>query len=259
MTGEESLLEAARNLASRAAELDKARTQADQERARLAEASDRLERAAIAAEAEIVDKRESEARAAADAATIASLRARIDELLTIIQVPRGDADVPLTATLEEVRKHIAERVADGVQCPACSRFAKRYKRKLNSSMAAALIGFYRHVAGLSEWVHIPKETQISRLGGDWAKLSYWGLIETRVDQEREDNGPNSGFWRITDKGISFVRGEISVPTHVLTYDAAMLGFDDSEMTTIQEALGKKFDYNELMGTRGVPASLEQAS
>lgn len=221
----------------------------------LDEMTARIERAAIRDDSRETDQAAAlaakDAEIAAKDAEVKRLVALVDDLRAVMQMPHGDERIPDTATVAEARAELEKRIGDGLRCPCCGQMAKRYRRKLNSGMASGLIAFYRQVAGLSEWVHVAKDTTLSRLGGDWAKLELWGLIESKVE-DREDNGPHSGIWRLTEKGADFVRGQIALPAHVLIYDNQMLGYDDSERVTIRDALGKKFDYEELMGTRGVP-------
>ena len=45
--------------------------------------------------------------------------------------------------------------------------------------------------------------------------------------------------------MDFVSGKMSVKSHVHIYNNIVMGFSDTTIT-IREALGKKFDYQELM-------------
>lgn len=144
-----------------------------------------------------------------------------------------------------LRARLQAKLPDGCRCPVCDQFAKTYKRKLNSGMALGLLVLYRE-SGF-EYAHVerlikPILTAPPSIRGDFAKLRYWGLVEKHPEQ--------AGHWRVTGKGRAFVRCEISVPKHVLIYNDECLGFGDEE-TTIRGALGDRFDYAELMRTRGV--------
>lgn len=108
-------------------------------------------------------------------------------------------------------------------------------------MARALIEM-RNRAGL-DFIHVPT---FYALGGDFAKLAYWGLVE-EADEQREDGG-RAGWWRLTTKGEAFLRRQLKVPKYALVYDAKHLGFDDEEMVDIQDCLGNRFNLAELMAT-----------
>lgn len=153
---------------------------------------------------------------------------------------------PPNMTLVEAKAWLEGKLDDGVACPCCGQFAKLYRRKLNSSMARALILFFKTYGWEEQWVHVPTETGLSRLGGDWAKLALWGLIEERGD-ERDDGGKHSGWWRITHLGVRFVRNQMRIPRFVFLYDGAVMRFDPLTTVNIRDALGDHFDYRELMG------------
>lgn len=136
----------------------------------------------------------------------------------------------------------------GTQCPVCDRFGKIYPRKHNSSMAMGLIWlFQQHLISPGEYVSVGGRAPraIMKNGGSYASNRWWGLVEREENSDTKKH--TSGNWRITERGLQFVRGEIEVPSHVLTYNAECI--DSSEtMTTISQSLGRPFDYRELMRT-----------
>jgi hypothetical protein len=150
-------------------------------------------------------------------------------------------------TLSEARGWLRERVDDGAHCPCCTQFAKVYRRKLNSAMAYALILMYRHGGDEDGWCYVP-DLLIRRTnrGGDEAKARYWGLIEEPPDAMREDGSTRVGTWRLTADGAAFVRGELKVAKYARVYDGRCLGLDDAQLVDITDALGKRFNYRELM-------------
>jgi hypothetical protein len=157
---------------------------------------------------------------------------------------------PEDALLAEAVKWVLRHRMDGVECPCCGQFTKVYRRKLNTSMAQALVAFYeKSIESTGDWLHVAS-TEFPliagrRLGGDWAKLVHWGLIEERPI-EREDGCKHAGWWRITDLGRRFVRDEVRIPSHALLFNQQLLGMDESSTISIRQALGDKFDYSELM-------------
>ena len=77
---------------------------------------------------------------------------------------------------------------------------------------------------------------------DYSVMKHFGIIEPRIS---EGGKKDSGYWRLTREGIDFVSNGKKVNKHVLIFDNKKQGFSD-EFTTIQEALGDKFDFQELM-------------
>jgi len=151
-----------------------------------------------------------------------------------------------SATLQEARDWLRARVEDGERCPCCTQLAKVYKRKLTSAACRALIALYREC---DDWGHLPtivkkRIPDVAHQGGYMTLSGYWGLMEE--ERERRPDGGRAGYWRITDKGRQFLFAEITIPSRVHLYDGRVLGFDHHTTLTIQEALGQKFDYKELM-------------
>lgn len=146
--------------------------------------------------------------------------------------------------LGDARDYVEEHLDAGVTCPCCTQRAQCYKRKLNASTARILIEMLR-LSGTGQkraWVNIP------RLGlgrADEAKARYWGLIEP-MPGVRGDGSTRTGWWRLTDRGVAFVRGATSVPKYVYLYNGRMVGQSDGEKVTITDVLGTKFNYAELM-------------
>lgn len=146
-------------------------------------------------------------------------------------------------TVKQVKAHLRDNWVEGTACPCCGQYVKLYRRKLNSGMARTLILIYHHHP--IGWVNVKgflREHNFQN-NHDWTLLSYWGFIV-----ERENTDPqkkSSGEWRMTDKGRDFVRRNLRAPSHIKIYNNEFLGFDGTEIT-ILEALGKRFDYRELM-------------
>lgn len=152
--------------------------------------------------------------------------------------------------LDAAKAFVQQHLRDGVTCPACGQFCKVYRRKLNSTMAYALCLIYTHFRLHPEhpWIHVASflvdvKRDSSVAGGDVVKLKHWGLLERAPGDG--DDGSDRGRYRMTDLGRKFVEGKIAVPRCVYLYNQALLRLSE-EMTTIQEALGDRFRYDELM-------------
>lgn len=132
----------------------------------------------------------------------------------------------------------------GYKCSCCGQLVKRYFRKFNSNMALALIVLYRHKE--KGFIHL--ENTMKELGykrcGDASYLRHYRLIE-KMEGDREDGSPRNGMYKITGLGIMFAEGRSKVQNTFLIYNNKHEGFEGDEIT-IQDALGTKFDYRQLM-------------
>jgi hypothetical protein len=124
--------------------------------------------------------------------------------------------------------------------PPVTKVTHARARHMSRPQALYLIALYRK----REWVHVvtdmKDESTASR--GDWAKLRFWGLIEEKPNTDKKKK--SSGYWRLTDLGKQFVRGEISVP-RVKVFRDGMVVETSEELVSITEALGEPFDYRKV--------------
>lgn len=156
------------------------------------------------------------------------------------------SDLPVNATLEEAKQVLREGWAEGVECPCCTQYVKKYERKLNTGVTLFLIGLYR-IDPTGQNYHHAKEV-LERIGAfttsrDYSILEYWKLIEPELNTDEEKR--TSGFWKITRLGIDFVEGNESVLSHAKIFNNKGYGLT-GELIDVRTALGKKFDYTELM-------------
>jgi hypothetical protein len=155
-----------------------------------------------------------------------------------------DLFVPATArTLADAQDEVQIGRDDGIECPCCGQWCKVYIRKLSSSMARWLIELVRRHDLPGDWIDV---RTFNLRGGDYAKVAYWDLAESRGNDDPTKR--TSGLWRPTMAGIKFVWNEASVPSHVYVYDGRVLGYS-SEPVWIRQALGSRFNYEELMKAR----------
>ena len=146
-------------------------------------------------------------------------------------------------TVSEAKGWLRERVDEGECCPVCTQFAKVYRRQVHSTMARVLVLAYRSCE--QDWFQLSSiEKQMNRGGSSEAgKLRYWGLLQEEI--EKRPDGGRSGWWRITDTGAAFVLDRSTIQKYALIYDGRCLGLDGPHIN-IRDALGKKFNYNQLM-------------
>ncbi len=132
----------------------------------------------------------------------------------------------------------------GYTCPHCGQYCKRYYRHFNSNMAIALIVLYRNLdKGFVHLENLMKEAGYKRCG-DASYLRHYRLIEKK-EGNRDDGSPRNGMYKITSAGIMFVEGKTKVKKKYIIYNNKHEGFEGDEIT-IQDALGTKFDYRQLM-------------
>lgn len=141
-------------------------------------------------------------------------------------------------TLGDARDTLRDLVDQGHPCPCCTQFAKVYRRKINATMARALISLWR--TSDHQFVHAPS------LPGDTHEMSqlvWWGLIAEEA--ARREDGGRAGWWRVTDLGERFVLCQARVPKYARIYDGRCLGVH-GDLVSIRDCLGDRFDYGELM-------------
>lgn len=146
-------------------------------------------------------------------------------------------------TLAEAQQWLADRITAGARCPCCNQYSKVYRRQINSGMARSLIAMYLH-GPQGQWVHLP--TQVGARSREEGKLRYWGLVEEKADSR--DDGGRAGYWRLTDAGRAWVTGQSTVHKFVAVYNNTVLR-SYGDQISINDALGKRFSYAELMAPR----------
>lgn len=157
-------------------------------------------------------------------------------------------------SLVDARAHVERIADDGGNCPCCGQRVQVYRRTINAGMARALIAMWAEVrrqCGIidpsieqlaSTWIDV---RTINVRGGDYAKLAYWGIIEsTEVDGAHEKR---SGWWRVTPTGAAFVLGRVRVPSAVYVYDGRVLDERDVDSVSINDVVASRFSIDELLG------------
>ncbi len=154
------------------------------------------------------------------------------------------ASSPRVDTLRRARLRLLDELSERGKgtCPCCGRIARYRRVALSSGLAWFLIRLYK--LGLfsdGRWVHYSDAVSrgSKKLGGlSYGDLRHWKLIEPRYDAK-------PGQWRLTHHGKLFVNGERSVEKRLLIFDGKVRKRSE-ETTTIKQALGTRFDYDDLM-------------
>lgn len=152
----------------------------------------------------------------------------------------ADAFSP-NGTVAQARTWLRTRIKTGVSCPCCDQYARLYRRKLNATMAYALIWMCRQDNG---WIDMPKRApRIVIATNQLGTLALWEVIEQRANTDLARK--HSGFWRPTERGRAFANNTLQLPTHVYLYNNKVQAWSETR-GTIVDALGKQFSYRELM-------------
>ncbi len=150
----------------------------------------------------------------------------------------------MTATQVSIYDVLDTKAASGYYCSCCGQFVKEYSRKFNSNMAFALLFLYRNQH--KGFIHLENEMIAAghQRCGDASYLRHYGFI-TASDEPRLDKSKRNGLYRITGIGIMFCEGKLKAAAKFKIQNNTFKGFEGEEIT-IQQALGSKFNYQELM-------------
>jgi hypothetical protein len=124
-------------------------------------------------------------------------------------------------------------------CECCGTKLKIYEHKLDAGKVAALTKIYR--ASKKRWVKVPELVRrgVCRTDLGYGKLDLWGLTERHPTKD--------GYWRVTELGRSFLRGEAKVPRRaIILTPQKRLQHLEGEMIDVHEALAGKYDLDELL-------------
>lgn len=162
-----------------------------------------------------------------------------------------ELDTPtMDTTVEAAKQFLRDNREEGAICPCCDQYVRLYRRKITSAMAYGLILPHRRSINFGDhWIHVENYLKSlndipASIRGDIAKLRHFGLIEAK-QEDREDGSSRNGYYRMTGRGMSFVRDTLSVPEAVFIYNNKVEGHSEDQIN-IHGALGNKFNYDELM-------------
>lgn len=96
-------------------------------------------------------------------------------------------------------------------CPHCKRKMIVYRRNIRKNMIYCLRRLYEKFGRFAAKVVAIDER--ANIIADFPKLEYWGLIRESVTEKNR--------WHITDKGVMFLEGRISVPKYKWVYNGEL--------------------------------------
>ena len=155
-------------------------------------------------------------------------------------------------SVREAKQYLAAHQDDGVRCPCCGQQCRVYIRKLNSGQAVFLIRLVKLYEQQRASYHLRDILASSARRGvltsrDQSYLVHFQAIGSEARGLIRPNPTSEGFWYPTKDGISFVHDRVKVWSHIRLLNNKYLGVDGkSKQITIRDALGSKFDLDELL-------------
>ena len=119
-------------------------------------------------------------------------------------------------------------------CEHCGATMVEYKHGLSK-------GLIRSLAIVAVAFKDTEPHEIKDMGLDYTnrcnfqKLRYWGLVEKVGDKDSK-----GGLWRITENGMAFVSGELSVPKFVWTYRGDIDRYEGKDIWITDVSEGWKY-------------------
>jgi len=149
-------------------------------------------------------------------------------------------------TLGDARDRLMGMLDEGARCPCCDKFARRYRRRFNSTMTRSLIWLVREWQDSGRgWVDVPKIAPRSIVrSNQLPTVRWWGLAERPANTD-DPRLKHSGLWRPTESGIEFALRRAKIPPIAVTYDGTVERLEGRPVG-VDETLGVKFNYAEIM-------------
>jgi len=164
-----------------------------------------------------------------------------------IQLPAFAAP---SKSLADAIRGMREKIEEGTTCPCCGRLVKLYHRKFHSEMAAFLCRLVRRYENEPRYYSTRELCPaLTKSATDGSYLVHWGLVEKEPIPGRNSSGGKAGMYRPTREGIAFANRHGLATSHLSILCGDVIGHS-KKMISIDQALGDRFDYDELMGGGG---------
>jgi hypothetical protein len=151
-------------------------------------------------------------------------------------------------TLTEAKQAVQSMLGEGIRCPCCGQYARRYRFGLSEKNIYLLSRLYHMTGNTEDYVHIDRLADYARArikgGTSFSILAWWNLIHERVNTDKDKK--TSGFWRVTDLGVDFLHGVARVPKYVYSFNDTIEINAEDPFIPIGEIPWKRFSYEELM-------------
>lgn len=140
----------------------------------------------------------------------------------------------------------AARKKAGAVCPCCNEVTRHYCRTINNKMARTAIQLYRAYSvgsyvDITAFITYLGDMELMK-GREWGRLALWGILEDDDTAE-----PRKGIYKLTEFGYNYVFNGAQVYKKLWTLKDRVVAAGN-ETATIRDALGKNFNYDEIMNT-----------
>ena len=152
-----------------------------------------------------------------------------------------------TDTLAQARADLRSRLDDGSICPCCDKYARRYRRRFNSTMSRSLIWLVRswEAKGSEGWIDVPAVAPrwVVR-SNQLPTIRWWSLAERPPNDDPLLK--HSGLWRPTKNGVAFAHRRTHIQDTAVTYNGNVEAISGAYVDIV-DTLGIRFNYAEMMG------------
>jgi len=159
----------------------------------------------------------------------------------------GIKDLVASSSLEGVKETYlnTDRVKESVQCPVCEKTISIQTVPLSKIHCELLIKACKIDAGGKKYFHMDRDLEVPiKVGGGWAKLKHWGLIEAQPNP-KDPKTTVQGMWCVTIKAMEFIGQKITLPSKVYIYNAKKTS-EHREQVSIVDVIGDFDEYTKLM-------------
>lgn len=150
-----------------------------------------------------------------------------DNVITLAEIKQDNIQALLTDT--------------PIDCLGCGQRVALYDRKIDAKSAKQLVLMWKKHG--RSWFHGPSEDGVSELGGAWARLSYWGLIENAPEKRNEFG--QQGMWRVTEIGVQFIKEEVRLPLSARVFNQQLVRIE-GKYIGIRDALARYFRLDDIL-------------
>ncbi len=123
---------------------------------------------------------------------------------------------------QPISPEIMDYITEHGHCPSCYRDARAYTFTLNANLVKILQNIYGAIVLKGENdIHLDKDTEGTPFELRYSQRSNVTILRFHglVAKVRDENGKQrAGHWLITRRGASFLKGNISIPVQVRTFD-----------------------------------------
>jgi len=151
-------------------------------------------------------------------------------------------NLPDNVTLGRARRAMMKVIRQDTKtdCPCCGRNVQRYRRHLHKEQADFMVELLRH-GGDKRFIQsstvMGHDASTTKSSTDAAYLVWPGIELLEVE--------GKGHYRITGKGMRWLRGRLRVPAWFDTMLGTVIG-TAPEKVTIHEVLGTKFNIHKVL-------------